>query len=225
MRYAVIAALPRELQGLTRGLKPDPVWKREGIYLYQRSGALLLAAGMGSLRVTRALEAALQTAQVEQIVSLGLAGACSPAQPPGSVLEPEKIVDARTGEAFSSITGTQGKTLVSTETIASIQEKRRLHSSYGADCVDMEAATLARLAQAHSLPFRAIKGISDAHDFELASLSRFTGKHGHFQTGRFALHTAVRPGTWKHAMQLGRNSQQALAALTARMEDLLRTIG
>ena len=85
----------------------------------------------------------------------------------------------------------------------------------------MEAATVGRLAAAHGLRFRAIKGISDAHDFELASLSRFAGKHGSFRTGAFAMHTALRPHTWSKAAKLGRESNRALELLHARLVEVI----
>ncbi len=95
-----------------------------------------------------------------------------------------------------------------------MQEKARLFEAYGAAAVDMEAATVARLALAHGIPFRAIKAISDDHAFELESLGKFETNHGHFNTLAFALHTAVHPHTWGKTMQLGQNSSRALAALT-----------
>ena len=222
---AVLAALPREIKGLVRGLQPDPALKRQGIFLYRRSGAVLVAAGMGSSRVTRALEAALQAAPVQLVLSMGLAGACVPDLAPGSLIEPATVIDAQTGERFSCAAGTPDRTLVSTETIASVHEKARLHASYGAAVVDMEAATLARITQAHGVPLQVLKGISDAHDFELASLSRFTGKHGHFRTAHFAWHTALRPATWRATTTLGRHSQQALGALVIRAEEILANGG
>jgi adenosylhomocysteine nucleosidase len=87
--------------------------------------------------------------------------------------------------------------------------------------VDMEAAAVARLAVGRGLPFRAIKGISDAHDFEMESLSEFTGPRGQFRTGAFAVHTALRPHRWGAAMRLGRASNRALAALWAEVQSLL----
>ncbi len=218
---AVIAALPRELRGLVTGLRPDPTLKQNGILLWQRPGAVIVAAGMGPTRVTRALGAVLQTGEIWQIVSVGLAGACVHTLRPGAVVEPAGVVDAQTGERFRLQSDEAGPLLVSTESIASVGEKARLYATYGAALVDMEAATLARLAQAHGVPFRAVKGISDAHDFELASLSRFTNHHGHFRTARFALHTAARPGTWRAAMVLGRHSNRALSALATRVEQMI----
>jgi adenosylhomocysteine nucleosidase len=86
--------------------------------------------------------------------------------------------------------------------------------------VDMEAATVARLAQAKGAGFRAIKGVSDGYDFELNSLGKFEGDRGSFRTGAFALYTAVRPWTWGRAIELGRGSARALAGL----EEALRLV-
>jgi adenosylhomocysteine nucleosidase len=73
--------------------------------------------------------------------------------------------------------------------------------------------------------FRAIKGISDGHDFELESLSRFAGPRGSFRTAAFALHTALRPQQWSRAAQLGRDSSRALTALTAALREVIAANG
>ena len=174
---------------------------------------------MGSLRVNLGVQAALAVGGVEELVSAGLAGACDPSITAGGVVEVGTVVDALSGERYQA--GDGAATLVTTHAIASVREKARLFASYGAAIVDMEAATVARLAKMHGLGFRAIKGVSDAHDFELSSLGRFASPHGHFRTGAFALHTAVRPHTWRHAMRLGAGSQKALRALTARLKEMV----
>jgi len=97
-----------------------------------------------------------------------------------------------------------------------------LFETYQAAAVDMEAATVARLAMANGIAFRAIKAISDDYAFELGSLAKFETKHGHFHTRAFALHTAVRPHTWGKAIGLGRHSKLALEVLTERLKLELR---
>ena len=211
----IVSALPREIAGLVRGTKADPELLSHGVHLYQVLGAVAVAAGMGS-RVSYAVSAALACGEIDTLISVGLAGACSPEQKAGSVLEASTVVDVHTGERFTTAS-TTGVVLVTTSSVASVQEKARLREAYGAVMVDMEAARVARLARANGLQFRAVKGISDAHDFELASLERFTGKHGHFRARAFALHTAVRPHRWAKTVHLGRNSNRALQALTAAL--------
>ena len=219
-RLAIIAALPREIAALVRGTKPDTELLRRGIHLHQLPDAIVVAGGMGAQRVTLAFEAAVAAAPVTTVISTGLAGSCTSELLAGDVVEAATVIEARTGERFAITTSQTPHVLVTTGTIASVHEKARLSETYAAAIVDMEAATVARLAAAHGLSFRAIKAISDAHDFELASLARFAGKNGHFRTGAFALHTALRPHHWPKAMQLGRASALALKNL----QEALRTL-
>ena len=220
-KVAIIAALPREIRGLVGRTVPDPLLRAHGIHLYRMGTAIAVAAGMGSLRASVAVEAALATGSIATVLSAGLAGSCSAELRAGDVAEALTVVDSRTGERFSDIATRSGVVLATTGSIASVREKARLAEAYGAAMVDMEAATVARLAQAHGLGFRAVKGISDAHNFELASLSRFEGTHGQFRTAAFALHTALRPHHWRPAAKLGRESNRALSALHMRLAQMI----
>jgi adenosylhomocysteine nucleosidase len=210
---AIIAALPREIAALVRGTKPDAELLRRGIHLHRLPHAIVVAGGMGSQRVTQAFQSAVAAAPITTVVSTGLAGACTATLVVGDIIEATTVIEARTGERFAARASQTPHVLVTTETIASVREKARFAETYVAAIVDMEAATVARLAAAHELSFRAIKAVSDAHDFELESLTRFAGKNGHFRTGAFALHTALRPQNWPKAMQLGRASTLALTNL------------
>jgi adenosylhomocysteine nucleosidase len=216
-QVAIIAGLPREIAALVRGRAADAGLLRHGVHLYRLEGAIVVAAGMGAERAAIAVDAALATGNVEMLISTGLAGGCVAEAIAGYVIEANVVVDARTGERFTSAAQptefSSSVVLATTETIVSVREKARLAASYGAMLVDMEAATVARLARVNGLPFRAIKGVSDAHDFELSSLAKFAGKQGSFRTGAFALHTALRPWEWPRAIELGRGSSRALAVL------------
>lgn len=223
-KTALIAALPREIAGLVRGTRPDPELRQHGIHVHLIDGAVVVAAGMGPSRATLAFDAALQAEGIELVVSTGLAGACSPQLHAGEVVEATTVVDAKTGERYPCAGAGAECVLVTTGTIAGIREKARLHESYNAALVDMEAATVARLALARGLRFHAVKGISDAHDFEMGSMSRFSDAHGHFRTGAFALHTALRPQTWSSAMRLGRESNRALTKLWDELRTLINSV-
>lgn len=224
-RVAIVAALPREIAGLVRGSRADAGMLRRGVYLHRIDGAVVAAAGMGTSRATLAFAAATCDEGIEMVISTGLAGACAIEVRPGEVMEPTLIVDAKTGERFKCDTAASAQcVLVTTEAIAGVREKARLRESYGASLVDMEAATVARLAQARGLRLRAIKGVSDAHDFEMESISRFANARGQFRTGAFALHTALRPQTWSSAMRLGRDSNRALAKMTAALRAVVEEL-
>lgn len=223
-RIAIVAALPREIAQLVRGVAADAQLRQQGVYLYRLPKAVVVAAGMGAARAEMAVQAALAEGGVDLLISTGLAGACIPTLQAGEVAEAGIVVDGQSGTRYAAGQGS-GLVLVSAGAIASVREKARLSRSYLAGMVDMEAATVARLASANGLEFRAIKGISDAHDFELEALEQFAGENGVFRTASFALYTALRPGTWGKAMQLGRNSKCALAALTARLIAVIESDG
>lgn len=219
---AIVAALPREIAALVRGTRADAQLLRRGIHLYRMEGAVIVTAGMGAARAAVAVEAALAEVRVTMLISAGFAGACGPELHAGEVAEANLVVDAKTGERFATAAPAgQGYTLVTTDVVASMREKARLSAAYDAALVDMEAATVARLALAHGLGSRAIKGISDAHDFELGSLARFAGRHGSFRTAAFALHTALRPHDWARAARLGRDSSRALKALHETLREII----
>lgn len=224
VKIAIIAALPREIAGLVRGAKADAALLRRGVWLYRVEDAVVVAAGMGAERVAVAVESALAEGGVGMLISTGLAGACAAGVEAGSVLEAHEVVDAMRGERFATVAAAGGRgpvVLATAETIASVQGKARLAESYGAMLVDMEASTVARLAQAKGLAFRSIKGVSDGCDFELSSLAKFAGERGSFRTGAFALHTALRPWEWGKAVELGRGSSKALAGLDEALRGVL----
>ena len=235
-KVAIVAALSRELLGLAKEpgfgnpLKTNGLWRAEAQHM------VLVTAGMGAERVTLAVEAALASGGVNLLVSAGLAGACESLLEPGCVVEATEVVDTRTGERYRTDAKVgvivdprsgsrqeiaKGIVLATAPQIATAAEKARLRQTYGASMVDMEAATVARLARAHGVRFRAVKGISDGPEFELGGLSRFTGKHGEFLTVRFALHTALRPWTWSKAMELGKSSNLALGGLRGKLRQIL----
>ena len=107
---AILAALPREIAGLVRGLAPDRELKRSGIHLYRlRDGEVCVAcAGMGSERVLMAARAAARMGTVEQFISTGLAGSCDPALKAGSVVEANRLIDVRSGERLEVQTSLEG---------------------------------------------------------------------------------------------------------------------
>lgn len=235
-RVAIVAALSRELLGLAKEPGFGNPLKASGLWRAEAQHTVLVTAGMGAERVTLAVEAALASGDIDLLVSAGLAGACEALLEPGLVAEATEVVDTRTGERYRTDAPAgvlvdpkygsrkeiaKGIVLATASQIVTAAEKTRLRQTYGASMVDMEAATVARLARAHGVRFRAVKGISDGPEFELAGLSGFTGKRGEFLTVRFALHTMLRPWTWSKAIELGKSSNIALGGLRGKLREIL----
>ena len=218
MRTAIIAALPRELAGLTRGWREIRSEDR-GVTAFERESTVAVSGGIGCDRVSKAVAVALAFGGVEKLISIGLAGACDPSLKTGDALRFGTVIDVRSGERFEAEGG--DAVLATSNTIAGVAEKSRLHASYGAAAVDMEAACVARLARAHGVSFSAIKAISDDAKFALDGMDRFVTADGQFRELAFALYTALRPARWRSTIELGRNSAAALKTLTALVQDEL----
>ena len=214
---AIIAALPREVKQLVRGWQEHRLPGK--INVYTNDFAVVACAGMGAARATLAVQAAMSIRPLTALLSVGLAGACDPSLQVGDIVRAGVVVDTQTGERFSDSEFTQ--ILVSAPAIASVREKQRLFASYKASAVDMEAAVVARIGQAHNLPFQAIKVISDDATFELQELARFATHDGQFREAAFAAYSVVRPPLWTKLFHLARNSKRALQSLTAELKSQL----
>ncbi len=213
-QIAIVAALPREIAALVRG------WPRQEIapkvFVWTKEHVVVACAGMGTERVTLAVQAAMSVRPVTRLISAGVAGGCDPALRVGDVVRAGVVVDTRTGERFADLEYKQ--VLATVATVADAAEKRRLFAAYGTSAVDMEAAAVARLAQAHGLGFAAVKTISDASEFEMKELGLFDTADGQFRTLAFVAHVALRPWLWGKMSQLARNGGAAIAALTKELE-------
>jgi adenosylhomocysteine nucleosidase len=211
---AIIAALPREVKHLVRGWREQRLPNK--IVVYTNDVAIVACAGMGAARATLAVQAVMAIRPVTALLSAGLAGACDPSLRVGDVIQAGVVVDIQSGERYNDSRFKQ--VLVSSPTIASVEEKRRLFHSYLASAVDMEAATVARLARAHNLSFGAIKAISDNAALELQELNQFATRDGQFREAAFAAYSAVRPRLWPKLFHLVKNGNQAIQALTIALE-------
>jgi adenosylhomocysteine nucleosidase len=214
---AIIAALPREVKHLVRGWQVHK--QADKTIVYTNDFAVVACAGMGPSRATLAVQAAMAMKPITSLFSVGLAGACDPSLKIGDIVRAGVVVDTQSGERYSNSQFKQ--VLVSTPAIASIKEKQRLYESYRASAVDMEAATVARLAQACDLPFHAIKAISDDASFELQELARFATQDGQFREAAFAAYSVAQPRLWSKLFHLAGNSKRAIQSLTAELESQL----
>ena len=220
-RTAFIAAMAGELRHIVRGWRHE---KRNGVDLWHhRDDNLWVAAcaGAGQSAATRAFAAIEEDAPIDLVFSLGWAGALRHGIAPGSSFNVAGVIDSRTGERFRCDAYAGDVWLVTSPRVADRAEKLRLASAYPASLVDMEAAAVARLAQMRSIPFYAIKGISDELDARLPDLNRFVAPGGAFQTGRFVLYSLLRPWYWPSLLRMGENSSRASRSIAESVVSFL----
>ncbi len=219
-RIAIIAAMPREVAPLVKGWKRDDALQAEKIFVWESERAVVACAGMGARRVGMAVDAACRRGNVTELVSVGWAGALHGGLRAASVHRPATVIDAQTGERFACAGG--DGVVVTVAAVAGAAEKQRLRASYNADLVEMEAATVARMAEARGLRFRAVKAVSDEFDFEMKDLALFSTPDGQFREAAFGLHVALRPWLWAGVMAMAGHSKRSAEALCAALREDLR---
>ena len=216
MRIGIIAALPGELKPLVRGWTPATLKDKTQTWTHAMDGDLWVAAcsGMGAEAARRAFAAAEGDGSLDIVLSIGWAGAVDPIFVPGQIGVMSIIIDARTGEQFQLTDGKRRLRLVTATHVASAAEKARLRVTYsGAAMVDMEAATIARLAQMRGIPCGCIKGVSDGVSEKLPDINPFIDVMGKLRLVPFLAHLLVRPRYWKAITELNKNSRKAAQAM------------
>jgi adenosylhomocysteine nucleosidase len=223
-KIAMVAAMEREVRPLVRDWRVSEREVSGRRYSFLESDdAVLVCGGIGADAARRAAEAIISLYAPRMIYSAGFAGALDSKMKVGDVLRPARVVNAGDGSSVA-IAGGDG-VLVSFGSVASPEQKRKLRESFVASAVDMEAAAVARAAEARGVAFGVVKAISDEADFVFPSMERFVDAEGRFHDGRFAVFAAARPWLWGKVMRLATNSGIASRALCAALEKIAADAG
>jgi adenosylhomocysteine nucleosidase len=211
-RVAIVAALEREVRDLVKHwsvIEKDAGGRR--FRFFANGDVVVVCGGIGAEAARRAAEAVIAIYAPKIIYSVGFAGALDPALRVADLVQPRRVVNAGDGSSVD-LGGGEG-VLVTFGAVASSEQKAKLRDSFGARAVDMEAAAIARAAEARGVAFAAVKVISDEFDFDFPSTERFVDSNGQFLEGRFAWFAALRPWLWPQVARLSRNSKRASRAL------------
>jgi adenosylhomocysteine nucleosidase len=221
-RTAIIAAMPGELKPLVAGW---PHSTRDGIHFWAQRNEeeewIAACAGAGQAAATRAFAAIEAGGPIDLIFSVGWAGALRAEIAAGSAHNVAGVIDVRTGERFNCDAGAGELWLATSPKVAPYSEKRRLTSTYQAALVDMEAAAIARLAAMRSIPFYAIKGVSDGFNERLPDFNPFLDPDGRFRLLPFVFSSLIRPWYWPALLRMGENSRRASQNIAESLRNFL----
>jgi adenosylhomocysteine nucleosidase len=221
-RIAIVAALEREVKPLIADWQCHERDHAGRKYrFFEKNDAVLVCGGMGAEAARRATEAAIVLYAPSVVYSVGLAGALQPGLRVGDIVTPRQVLNAIDGSSTNK--GDGDGILVTIDSIANEREKARLAASYGAIAVDMEAAHVARGAEARGVRFAAIKVISDEVGFVMPPLQRFVSAAGNINTSRFLFFALLRPWLWPGLVRLGTNSRRAARSLGSFLEHTIET--
>jgi adenosylhomocysteine nucleosidase len=218
-RLAIVAALEREVRPLVKSWRvTDKEHDGRRFRFFENGEVVVVCGGIGAAASRRASEAVIAIFDPQIVCSAGFVGALDPKLKVGDLVRPSSVINAGDGSR-TLVEGGEG-VLVSFESVASPAQKSKLRDSFGAETVDMEAATVARAAEARGKEFTAVKAVSDEIDFEFPAMERFVDADGKFSQGGFAWYAAVRPWLWPRVMRLARNSNRASRALCAYLDTI-----
>jgi adenosylhomocysteine nucleosidase len=217
-KIAIVAALEREVRLIVQYWSAsEREYQGRRFKFFENDRAVLVCGGIGAEAARRACEAVIALYHPALVQSVGFAGALDPTLKVGQVFVPRLVIDAGDGSRVEA--GHGNGILVSFGSIADPAQKAKLAKAYGAQAIDMEAAAVARAAQARGVAFSALKAVSDEVNFVMPPVHRFIDYDGQFRMPRFAAHIAFRPWLWLKTIHLARNSSRAAAALCAVLDD------
>ena len=212
-KVAVVAALEREIRPLVAGWKVvRRSWDGREFQFFENEEAVVVCGGIGPAAARRACEAVCASYELRLVISAGFAGALTEDLRVGAVVVPGRVIDA--GDGSSVVAGAGSQALVSVAEMATVERKRILAAKYGAVAVDMEAAAVAKGAQARGIRFEAVKVISDELDFEIPVIEGSIDGQGQFHEARFVKGMVLRPWIWRRVFLMWNNSSQAAKALS-----------
>ena len=191
-KVAIVAALEREVRPLIKHWRPV-VRDFDGrkYKFFENDRAVLVCGGIGQEAAGAPRKPSSACMHQLWCSLCGFAGALDSTLKAGTVMTPICVIDAKDGSRVEA--GVGHWVVVTVDRTVNVEQKAKLAKAYWAHAVDMEAAAVARGAQAHDITFVGLKAISDEADFEMPPIDRFIAGDGTFRTVAFTAFVVLRP--------------------------------
>lgn len=239
MITGIVVALPQELDTLTT----KKIVKSQCAFLTK---TLVLAySGAGANNAQTAAQ--LLIAQgATRLISWGCAGALSTGLQSGDLVLANTLIDAdgetidinadwhRHVKSFLSKLACEsgfllqcGDLLESKTLVSTSRDKQQLHHKTNAIALDMESVAIAKVAQAHALPFLAIRAIADPVTMDLPkAIGHALNPQGDVELGKLLKFLLWHPSELKGLITLGQHfnfAKRTLKLVAKELEHLLAT--
>lgn len=241
---ALVAAMWEEIDGLRKRVAVRESLVLKGWRLFGGSYAgrelLLMQTGPGRERAEGAVESLLERYPVGSLLSFGFGGALTDKLEVGDLVvcaairlgddpdggepceaDPRMVSAAVAASKGSSMRVVVGSGVTVDRLVTGAEERERLHRAFGAGVVDMESYWVGRLASARSIPFLALRAISDTPSESLLPFDRLLGPTGELNWREFWLYFLSHPRDLVLLPAIWRNSRRAAASLTGVMSALV----
>ncbi len=224
----LLAPMPSEMNPLAKALalkKTDAQPPYEGAI----GTTKLVAArtGIGTQRAADATAQLLETAGVEHVIVVGIAGGMGASQV-GDVLYPEVVVDKDTGTEFHAhaLPGVHlhGRLVTHDDFDIQPDETAELIDK-GFIAIDMETAAIARVCETRGVPWTAIRAISDLVGVTPGDVIGLANPDGSPNIGASLKYLVTKPQRIPQLVKLARDSFKAANAAAHGARDTLRNLG
>ncbi len=190
-------------------------------------GSHLIVSGMGALRARTASLKLLERG-VTSLVSWGCAGGLLPGAAPGTLVVPEIIIaidgsryfvdrlwrEKVIGKLGGSIPFLSGALVESATVLTTCADKSALFHQSEAAAVDMESASIARVAQEAGLSFLALRAITDDAEAELPwNITHFIDEFGRIRIFTLLSRVVAQPAQIRRLLRMSRSFRAAAATL------------
>jgi adenosylhomocysteine nucleosidase len=236
---AIVAALPIELAPLIDRLAHVRKYSNERRTIVEGTIAnkivVLAAAGPGQVRAEALAKVLLAGHRPQWLIAAGFAGSLVPGlgrnatvlpgrlvNSAGAAIEVSVSVNANTGDPGSFRAGS----LVTVDHIVrTAKEKAKLHTSTGADLVDMESFAVARLCGERGVRFLCVRVISDDAKTDLPpELLTLVGPTGGYRIGAAVGALMRNPARLGTMLRLRDHAEQAADRLAKALLEVIATL-
>ncbi len=157
------------------------------------------------------------------IVLVGVAGALASQLAPGDASLVTEVVLASGARLRSPVGGEGWSVAAADRIVATIDAKRALATTSGAEIVDMESGAFATVAERRGWRWAIIRGISDSASDELPSeINRLVDRNGNTRPLAAAALLLRKPHLLPRLRLLGQQTTRAMASVSRLLDELLR---
>ncbi len=224
MKILILAALPQEYLPLKKLL---PSWRLVGRKPFKKFGSelpgkeiILIESGMGAKSAEEALETQLAEFRPDLLIFCGFAGGLHPDLPVGAVFFASSVREISSGQEFrfrfpDKLVNFLTRNRITPVLALSAEQPgdKRALSSLAAEqaaVLDMETATLARMAFHNEIAFICFRAISDSLDHDLGfNLNDIAGERGRIRITGVLVTVIRKPQSLKAFYLAWRRSRRA----------------
>lgn len=211
---------------------------------------IIVRSGVGQALAYKAAREAVKKFPLRYIISIGFAGGLTPelkisdlilsdniffCENEGSLFLFNKVQLSQASRLYNhgnkikkilnknSIKYKFGNIISINKVASSVKFKEWLGKNYPVMGVEMETASIAKIAEEQKIPFFSLRSVSDEVSHSIIWTSKFTNENGKINKLGLAFHTLTHPTLIPRAIELKKNASKAAKTLTKALTKIINS--